>query len=725
MDSTHKFDRSRVLEAADEADVDPASFQRSIVANDAYLSSIAAVFDNLPQMIIVVRRGSSAGYANACWIDRIAPFDGDYGWQSWIDAVHAADRPAIRAAVQARRAGDPAALECRIRCVDGLDHWFLANVQPVVFAGAIYDQIIFTEIDDQVETRIRLAAEAAQRDHMLDASIDCIKIINLDGSLRHMNMSGCIALGVPVDETEFGMDWASLLPPAFRARSRSALKAAGKGRTARFVGWSQLPDGPVQHWDNVLTPLRDDAGNPNAILCVSRNVTGQQEAEGRLRELGELDSLTGLLNRRAFHTRLKRVLRKARKQSSNVGMILLDLDHFKHVNDTIGHGAGDHLLRVFSRRMVRSVTAARAGMGEAAGPVYFARLGGDEFALLIEGVSSVAEMTALATLAKQQMKAPIIYSGGSVNGDLSAGCALYPRDAANASDLMRCADTALNDMKLTGRGGVRVFNVHMAHAAETVARQLRRARNLVADDLIEPFYQPQLQLDGLTVCGFEALLRWRDGSGRIQGPAAITEAFRNYELATQVGGRVQERVFADIASWRARGLAVQPIAINVAPVEFLSDDFAERFLARLAHYQIPHNLIEVEVTEHALVERGADHVIRALRMFKAAGIRIMLDDFGVGQSALVHLTDYPVDGIKIDRSFIKEMTQGGPHHAIVKTLVELGPALSLSVIAEGIEGSDQLAALRRIGCHVGQGFLFDPALEPEKAIQSLKHVYTG
>lgn len=722
MDSTHNFDRSRPLTDADEAlkdlFTDPAAAAK-VGDTDPYLAMIGNGFNHLPQMIVVLRRGSRAGYVNGRWADHVGQSASDDGWNSWSRFVHPADQPLVLAAFAAHPSSAP--LECRIRRGDGGYSWFLASVQCVEFGGAIYDQIVFTDIDNQMAVRLRISADAAQRDHMLDASMDCIKIINLDGSLRYMNLSGCIALGVAVDETEFGMDWAALVPNDLRARCRAAVRAAGRGQTVRFGGKTQLCGEAEQHWDNVLTPLKDEAGLPTGILCVSRNVTIQQEAEGRLRELGELDSLTGLLNRRAFHNRLKRVLRKARGQASNVGMILFDLDHFKHVNDTIGHGAGDHLLRVFSRRMVRSVTAARGGTK----PIYFARLGGDEFAILLEGVSSVAEMTALANVAKQQMQTPIIYSGGSVNGDLSAGCALYPRDAVNASDLMRCADTALNDMKLTGRGGVRVFNVHMAHAAETLARQLRRARNLVADDLIEPYYQPQLQLDGLTVCGFEALLRWRDGAGRIQGPAAITEAFRNYELATQLGGRMQERVFADIASWRARGLAVQPIAINVSPVEFLSDDFAERFLARLQHYAIPHNLIEVEVTEHALVERGADHVIRALKKFKAAGIRIMLDDFGVGQSALVHLTDYPVDGIKIDRSFIKEMTQGGPHHAIVKTLVELGPALSLSVIAEGIEGSDQLAALRRIGCHVGQGFLFDPALEPEKAIQSLGHVYSG
>ncbi|MFC4256977.1 EAL domain-containing protein [Altererythrobacter xixiisoli] len=722
MDRTYSFDHYRPLASADEAvkayGSDPDAAE-SGAHGDGYLAAIACGFDHLPQMVVVVRRSSCDGYVNARWVDHIGLTSCESGWNNWSQFVHPADQPAILSAFSAHPRAAP--LECRIRHRDGSYNWFLASVQCVEFGGAVYDQVVFTDIDDQVAMRTRILADAAQRDHMLDASMDCIKIINLDGSLRHMNLSGCIALGVPVDETEFGMDWSALLPADLRSRSRAAVKSAARGQTVRFSGTTQLAGEAEQHWDNLLTPLKDEAGKPTAILCVSRDVTIQQEAEDRLRELGEIDSLTGLLNRRAFYNRLKRVLRKARGQASNVGMILIDLDHFKHVNDTIGHGAGDHLLRVFSRRMVRSVIAARTGNQ----PIYFARLGGDEFAILLENVSSVAEMTALATVAKQQMQAPILHSGGSVNGDLSAGCALYPRDAANASDLMRCADTALNDMKLTGRGGVRVFNVHMAHAAETVARQLRRARNLVADDLIEPYYQPQLQLDGLTICGFEALLRWRDGAGRIQGPAAITEAFRNFELATQVGGRMQERVFADIASWRARGLAVQPIAINVAPVEFLADDFAESFLARLRHYAIPHNLIEVEVTEHALVERGAEHVIRALKKFKAAGIRIMLDDFGVGQSALVHLTDYPVDGIKIDRSFIKEMTQGGPHHAIVKTLVELGPALSLSVIAEGIEGSDQLAALRRIGCHVGQGFLFDPALEPEKAIQSLGQVYSG
>ena len=543
---------------------------------------------------------------------------------------------------------------------------------------------------------------------MLDASVDCIKVIDAQGNLRMVNRPGCVALGIPPEERDFGMPWLERLPEEVRKAGRQALARALRGEPARFAGRSELPGQAPQYWDNLLTPMLDETGGITGVLCVSRNVTDQRVAELRLRQISETDELTGLPNRRTFNRLLRSAIARHRSRKRSLGLLMIDLDHFKSVNDTLGHPAGDHLLRVLARRLERIV-------GDQG---VVTRLGGDEFAVVLEDIADDRPMRELARRITRQEERSITYAGQMINGGMSIGCALYPRDGSDACGLMKAADSALFDLKENGRGGVQMFDMRLQAEAEAKAHQRLRARQLIHTQSVVPHYQPKVDMRSGRVVGFEALLRSRDAQGRVSGGCDLGEAFADYGAAVGLAHCMQLQVMADLARWRGKGLALLPVAINAAPVEFLRDDFAERLLVRAMRFGIPPSLLEVEVTEQVLCERARNFVVRALAKLKRAGVRIALDDFGTGHSSLTHLHEYPIDCLKVDRSFIARMSEDRAVSAIVSAMGQLGPILGLDLVAEGVENADQKALLMACGYHVAQGFHYAPAL-PSTEVENI------
>jgi EAL domain-containing protein (putative c-di-GMP-specific phosphodiesterase class I) len=294
------------------------------------------------------------------------------------------------------------------------------------------------------------------------------------------------------------------------------------------------------------------------------------------------------------------------------------------------------------------------------------------------------------------------------------GGALFPDDAANANELFKNADTALYALKHSGRGGTRMFHSVMREEAQKVASQLSLARNAINEQSVIPHYQKKVALTNGDVVGFEALLRWYHPTLGMQPPESVAEAFKDYELASKIGQLMRCKVFHDMAGWERDGIQFGRISINAAPAEFLRDDYAEKLLADLRRWGLPGHLLEVEVTEHVFIERGAELVSRALDVLNKAGVRIALDDFGTGYSSLSHLRDFPVDVVKIDKSFVARMSSETEIDAIVSAVIGLADSLSIEVVAEGIETSQQLADLRRKNCAVGQGYYFGRAVAADE-----------
>lgn len=589
---------------------------------------------------------------------------------------------------------------CRVS-VQAAQH--LDNIEWMITATDIHDHYLkYTELHQQVLVQGK----------MLDASVDCIKLLTPQGHLTHMNRSSCLALGVPVNENKLGMSWLNLLPESIQHSGQHALKQASTGKNARFDGISIIAGQPPQYWDTMLTPILNEDGSTQSILCVSRNVTQQKMAEKNLQQVIELDELTGLYNRRAFHKIFKKTLQNAQHQQESVGFLLIDLDYFKHINDILGHSAGDYLVQILGQRLSGCFNE----------KVMVSRLGGDEFAIIVPHLRDEAELLNIAQIARQQLDKPICYAGQYINGGMSIGCAMYPRDAKNSSTLLRCADVALNDLKISGRGGIRMFTSTMFNSIALTTKQLSLARAIIQHDKIFPVYQPKVKLADGTVTSFEALLRWQDAEDQTQLPLHISCAFQDYELATRISEIIQLKVFQDMSQWQEAGLKLLPISINAAPVEFLRDNYAETLLNRLAQFKIPHSLIEIEITEQSLSEHGSDYVIRALNLLKQSGLKISLDDFGTGHSSLTRLRDYPIDCLKIDRNFIKNIPDNPSDLAIVKAISQIGASISLDILVEGIESSEQVEVLKACDCSTGQGFYFYHPLVFQEATPLLNPV---
>ena len=658
--------------------------------------------DALPCLVWVGCDSSEhSGWANAAWRDYT-------GMEStnWLHAVHPENAERMQRLwdeALERKVGFQE--EVRLRDRDGNFRWFLVAALFRELPGEAKPQAYLsaTDVHERILARQSLIRNLGMQEKMLDASVDCIKIVNPDGTLAHMNLSGCKALGVSPD-SGFGMKWLELLPPEIHAAGLRAFRQALRGSNARFSGKSVVPGKPAQYWDNILTPVLDDNGKTLSILCVSRDVTQQQLAEERLRRANEFDELTDLPNRRAFKEELRPALLRAREKGSSTLLMLIDLDHFKHLNDTLGHAAGDHLLQVMARRI----------QGCLPDSSYVARIGGDEFAIIVPDVADDEAVMRITHRVMLQLDPPINYASKRINGSMSIGCAMYPRDARDPMVLLSNADAALNDIKVNGRGGVRIFNPEIMQPLEDAAVQMEQARRILRDGTVRAHYQPKVRLLDRKLVGVEALLRSQDVEhGGLQMPGTVQAAFLNYDLATRIADALRAKVFADLVTWQRAGLQVVPVSLNAAPVEFMRDNYAERLLKQMEKAGVDPALIELEVTEQTLDERGSQYVTRALLQLKQAGIRVALDDFGTGHSSLTRLRNFPVDCLKIDSNLVGNFGSDPAITAVVHAIGRIGADLSLELVAEGIETEKQSQALLSAGYEIGQGHLFSRAVSAD------------
>lgn len=294
--------------------------------------------------------------------------------------------------------------------------------------------------------------EVENLDAMLDACVDCIKVLHIDGTLLKMNRSGCLALGLPLDDSYVGVKWLDFMPPDVRPRGRRALRAAQEGRTSSFTGRTEQPGQKTIHWHNILTPVLDDDGQAISILCVSRDVTRQIEAEKKLRLASDFDVLTNLPNRRYFERHTTRCLKALAKTDNRpgalrLGVLIIDVDHFKDINDLFGHEAGDLVLKSVAERF-----AARLNPGEFAG-----RLGGDEFAVVIKEIADGEALDEVAERMRGALDEPIFYEGHRLTVSFSIGGALSSPDRQNVSSLLKAGDLALYEVKLDGRNGYALY----------------------------------------------------------------------------------------------------------------------------------------------------------------------------------------------------------------------------------------------------------------------------
>lgn len=425
----------------------------------------------------------------------------------------------------------------------------------------------------------------------------------------------------------------------------------------------------------------------------------EQRAMARdLKHVAEHDPLTGLVNRRVFNNCLEDALRESNDTKTRTALMLFDVDHFKQLNDSLGHDVGDILLCSFAKRL-RSIV--RSGDT-------VARLGGDEFAVILTGVDQKEELTGVLRSLNDRLREPLRHAGRVIECRASIGVAIYPDDANTAGCLVKHSDLALAVAKQE-RGRAITFHPQMAEEFCQRERLLELAREAIANDRIMPFYQPKIDLWTGALVGFEALVRRVGGEDPEASSNMFAAAFEDRELSAEIGRRMLAGACADMRGWSNARIDFGHVAINSCAADFAGNGFAEQLLDTIEEYGLNPCQFELEVTEDVFLGRRAHHVARALDKLSASGLRIALDDFGTGYASLTHLKQFPVNVLKIDRSFVSGIGRNADDAAIVCALIALGKSLGITTVAEGIETQQQAAFVRAHGCTLGQGFLYGAA----------------
>lgn len=582
------------------------------------------------------------------------------------------------------------------------DLLIVVSIQLPIYMGAIGSaafQLNRMMVDRMVAQNALEKSEALKRS-ILESSPDYTLVLDKSCRILFCN-SPRDRRGAP--DGIVGRNWLSLLPPECRGDGKLALDRAAAGETARMTV-AHIDAGNRRWFDIALSRIADDS---TSFLVVARDITDQKTSEQRAVWMANHDPLTGLPNRVVLQNELDRLSKSAQADCS-FALLVLDVDNFKLINDTLGHDAGDALLCTFADRLRTAVRADEL----------IARLAGDEFAVVLK--SRTEEEVRLASdKIFTELHRPFVHDGRLIEFNASIGACFAPRDGSRRSELMKAADMALYAAKSGGRGQLKIFRNSMRNEFQSRNSMISLARDALASGDVMPHYQPKVGLRSGKIVGFEALLRWRDPAGHLRLPQKLHAAFDDPALSRAISDRIIDQCLSDIRHWLEHGTDFGHVAINVAAAEFRSGKFAEDLLEKLAANRIPASAVQLEVTETVFLGRGAHHVERALRHMRNAGVRIALDDFGTGYASLAHLMQFPVDALKIDKSFVRAIGRNSEAEAITRAIINLGHSLDIEIIAEGVESAEQEIYLIGLECHTGQGYLYSKAVPSEEVEQML------
>jgi diguanylate cyclase (GGDEF)-like protein/PAS domain S-box-containing protein len=459
-----------------------------------------------------------------------------------------------------------------------------------------------------------------------------------------------------------------------------------------------------------LVARRDLEGEATALEGSVQDVTEGRRIEERMRSLAYTDEPTQLGNRRSIEQKLAAMLREP---GARVGVVLAELDHFERVSDTLGPAAGDALLREAAARLLDAIEPGE-GIECRREQVAVARRGGGEFALLVPRLSDPRGLAELARRCLAALAPPFVLDAHEVTLGANAGIAVAPDDGEDAETLVRSAATALHHAKAHGRGGLQFH--HASMNAGALSRMILEAklRRAIEQGEFVLHYQPQVSLQTGEVVGFEGVVRWQEPELGLVGPDEFIPLAEETGLILRLGDWIVREACRQAVDWRERGVCPVPISINLSPQQFREPGLADEIATALLETGAPAGRIGVEITENVLLH-DAKLAIETLQALRALGVRIALDDFGTGYSSLSYLRHLPADALKIDRAFLVDIASEDAAAALTASIVAMGVALGLRVVAEGVEDEQQRRLLKAWGCHEAQGFLFGRAVPADEA----------
>jgi diguanylate cyclase (GGDEF)-like protein/PAS domain S-box-containing protein len=547
---------------------------------------------------------------------------------------------------------------------------------------------------------------------VLNSMTDAVFVTSPDGVIKIANAASCKLLNYAEEEL-LGRSILAVLDDRERAdfdllqAAQETRETVIKTRTGQTI--------PVS-----FTGSRIDSDDPQfqGSIFVARNITDRKRAERRIRYLARYDALTKIPNRMQFHHVLQQTIARSMRSGQVVAALYLDMDRFKEVNDTFGHGAGDRVLEVLAERLTRSVPK----------DTVVGRLAGDEFALFVEGLPADADnrgpIAQLARAILVEVGKPFQLTQHEVFLTASIGIAFYPRDAENVIDLLRNADAAMYYSKQNGGNTFAFYSPEMNAAAVERLMLKSKLRRALERDELEIRYQPKVDLRSGRIVGAEALLRWRlPGHGDIP-PSHFIPLAEETNLIVDIGEWVLNRVCMDYRQMQAKGGDPGRISLNLSLKQLRQASFILRCRSVFRRHHVSPTAFELEITETTLMA-DPQRTVRLLDELYAMGLHLSIDDFGTGYSSLSALQQFPIGTLKIDQSFVRDACEDANDATIVRTIIEMGRSLGIGVIAEGVESQAQLEFLRDSNCNFGQGRLFGEPCTAEDLLALLAHQATG
>ena len=693
------FDMGLALETYFHAD------RRSILALKEYAENVVC---SVPSGLLALSADLEVITANRC-VDRLydAPHDALIGRR--LEELFADDELSrlARDVIATGRTHRHLAL-CRPE--KGGEYWLEATLAPLATGmqqhlhpalGSLCRAAVLLVLEDVTEQEQLRTARRAAEDELaklagaLAQTADSVIITDRDGRIEYANPAFEQTTGYPCAEV------VGLTPRILKSGRHSAnfyqrlWRTIARGAVFREIFINRRKDGELYYEEKTISPVRDPhSGEINHFVSTGKDISERMQIQQRLDHLAHHDMLTDLPNRRLLLDRLQRAMTRATRRHRRMAVLFLDLDRFKQINDTLGHGAGDRLLCAVASRLTGCLRREDT----------VARLGGDEFAVLLEDLEHAEDVAPILEKLVSAMQRPFALDGHEFFLTFSIGISIYPDDGELADVLLRNADTAMYRAKEGGRNGYRFYTADMnARAFERLELESKLRRALEREEFVL-HYQPKLDLRSGCVVGIEALLRWQHPERGLLPPAEFIPTLEDTGMIVPVGRWVLHEACRQARIWRLAGLPPLEVAVNISTHQFRQDDMYALVKEALAIYCMPPGELELEITESALMNHIGP-AAESIRRLKERGVKVSIDDFGTGYSSLAYLKRFAIDSLKIDRTFVRDICDDKDDAAIVAAIVAMAQRLHLKVVAEGVETKGQLAFLREQGCDQMQGYL--------------------
>ena len=557
----------------------------------------------------------------------------------------------------------------------------------------------------------RKRAEEAQHwlATIVESTSDAVIGKTLDGTILSWNHAAEQMYGYTAKEA-IGHPITMLAPPERHAEVAQFLIRIRNGeRIQNYETERVRKDGKRLYVSLTISPIKDAAGAIRGASAIARDITDRKRAEERIRYLAQHDSLTGLPNRNLFRDRIGQVIVHARRAREQVAVLFLDLDGFKHINDSLGHQIGDRLLRMAARRLQGCLREGDT----------VARLGGDEFILSLPGLADSNDAILISNKILEALREPFLIEQHELHLTGSIGISLYPADGEDVETLLRAADTAMYHAKEKGRDNYQFFTAHLNDAARRRLNIANRLHRALENNEFSLYYQPEIHLGSGRVFAAEALVRWRRPELGLIAPNEFIKVAEETGLIVPLGEWALREAAGQLRQWHDAGFPDLRMTVNLSPQQLRRPGFVELVKAVLQENRLSPTSLDLEITEGILMAHSQEN-LHFLQQLSDVGVRLVVDDFGVGYSSLGYLQRFPIHALKIDQSFVNGVGLDPNDTALVTAIIAIAHSLNLEVVAEGVESEEQATFLRAHGCEAAQGFYYSQPISAEAFIELLR-----